>query len=247
MVLPQTIGALAAFLVLVAPGIVFELRRERRRGGHRESAFREASRVALGSLVFSLVAIWMLIGLETVGAPFADVVAWSTGGWGYARQNLFLVVWTIIAELALACGAAAAADLLVGRYGREEATVRKLSAWTETLRRDCPPKAVPWVHVCLEDGSSFFGALRSYTVGDVVADREIVLDGRGLTYVGRPTDGGDEFENEPIGETWERVIIAAARINYLRVVYLHQETGERVLYKAKRRRVSEVEAQVEPA
>lgn len=49
---PQTMGALAAFLALVAPGIVFELRRERRRARRAETAFREAARVALGSLAF---------------------------------------------------------------------------------------------------------------------------------------------------------------------------------------------------
>lgn len=239
MVLPQTLGALAAFLMLVAPGIVFELRRERRRGGHRESAFREASRTALGSLVFSLVAIWTVVGLEVVGAPFADVAAWSSGGWGYARQNLLLIAWTVVVELAVACGCALLADVLIARYGRELATVRKLSAWTETFRRDCPPNAVPWVHVCLEDGSSFFGSLRSYTVGDAVAEREIVLDGRGLTYVGKPLEGGDAVEKIAMGEAWERVIIAASRITYVRVVYLQRETGERVAYAARRRRLEE--------
>ena len=238
MVRPQTFGALAAFLALVAPGIVFELRRERRRGGHRESVFREASRVALGSLVFSLVAMWVLIGLEAAGVPFADIVAWSTSGSAYVPQHLFIIVWTALAELALACGAAVTVDLLLARFGREPATVRKLSAWTETLRRDCPPTAVPWVHVYLADGCSFFGALRSYTVGDA-AEREIVLDGKGLTYVGKPVEGGEQFEKKPIGEAWERVIVVASRITYLKVVYLDRETGERVWYRARRSRSPE--------
>jgi hypothetical protein len=63
-VVPQTIGALASFLALVAPGIVFELLRERRRAGARESAFHEASRVAVSSLAFTLAATMILLGLH---------------------------------------------------------------------------------------------------------------------------------------------------------------------------------------
>ena len=51
-VTPDGWGSALVFLLFVAPGIVFDLLEVLRAGAH-ESAFREASRVALSSLVFS--------------------------------------------------------------------------------------------------------------------------------------------------------------------------------------------------
>jgi hypothetical protein len=59
-VIPQTILALVGFLFLVAPGLVFEIRRERRRPVLEETTFREVSRTALASLVFSVLALAIL-------------------------------------------------------------------------------------------------------------------------------------------------------------------------------------------
>ena len=54
------------FLVLVAPGLLFDLLSERRRASVTESAFREASRVILASLIFDLFAFAVLAVIQTV-------------------------------------------------------------------------------------------------------------------------------------------------------------------------------------
>lgn len=226
--IPQTMGALAAFLALVAPGIVFELRRERRRARRAETAFREAARVALGSLVFTMSSVLVLTASQAVsgGKLFLDAEAWLSAGDAYARQHLTLIVLTFAVELALACGLAVAFDLVLGRYGRERASVRQWSAWMEALRLDRPSGTRPWLHVVLDDGSSFFGYLRSYTPSGPMAERELVLEGESLTYQGKPLGGGTEFEKKVIGDTWHRVVLAGSKITYVRVCYIHRKTGE---------------------
>ncbi|WP_143263180.1 DUF6338 family protein, partial [Amycolatopsis pretoriensis] len=219
---------MAAFLALVAPGIVFELRRERHWARRTETAFREAARVALGSLTFTMAAVLVLAALRAVsgGRLFLDTEAWLSTGETYARQHLTLIVVSVAVELALACGLAAAFDLVLGRYGRERASVRQWSAWMEALRLDRPSGTRPWLHVLLDDGSSFFGYLRSYTPSGPMADRELVIEGESLTYQGKPLGGGDEFEKKVIGDTWHRVVLPGSKISYLRVCYIHQKTGE---------------------
>jgi uncharacterized membrane protein SpoIIM required for sporulation len=73
-VIPQTVLSLVAFLFLVAPGILFELRRERRRPGRKETAFREAARTALAGLLFSVAAV-LVLRAETTDDRTIAIVA----------------------------------------------------------------------------------------------------------------------------------------------------------------------------
>jgi len=229
-VVPQTLGAVAAFLGLVAPGIVFELLRERRRAGLKESVFREASRVALGSLVFTLTSTLLLTGLHASsrGKLFVDVEQWVVTGSAYAAAHVHLVALSVVAELVLACALAVVADLLLAKRGHEVSSVQQQTAWHQVFRRDRPPGTVPWVHAHLVDGTSFFGFLRSHTASGGPDEREIVLEGAELTYVGPPLGEGDVFEERVIGERWEQVVIPSAQIKYVRVQYRDVKTGTRV-------------------
>lgn len=230
---PQTIGALASFLALVAPGIVFELLREQRRAGPKESAFHEASRVAVSSLAFSLAATLLLLGVHAATSKwfgwnvFVDVQALLTKP-DYPKQHVVLIAWNVVAELVLACLLALAFDSLLARRRRQPRSLGKQSAWVKVFREDRPANTLCWVHVMLEDGNSFFGFLRSYDAAGDPDTREIVLEGTKLTYVGEPVTGGDEKKTTVIGRDWERVVIPGSRIRFLRVQYLDAETGARV-------------------
>lgn len=243
---PQTIGALASFLALVAPGIVFELLRERRRAGGRETVFREASRVALSSLAFTVASTAILLAVHAATSKwfgwkvFVDLQALVAKP-DYAKQNVALIAYSAVAELALACLLALAVDLVLARRRQQTSSVGRQSAWVRVFREDRPKNAVCWVHVMLEDGSSFFGFLRSYDAAGDPDKREIVLEGVKLTYVGVPVSGGEDVQTKVIGQDWERVVIPSARIKYLRVQYLDAETGERV--DSARRPAQEVPAQ----
>jgi hypothetical protein len=232
-VVPQTIGALASFLALVAPGIVFELLREQRRAGPKETVFREASRVALSSLAFTVASTAILLGVHAATAKwfgwrlFADPTALVAKP-DYVKQNVALVAYSAVAELVLACALAAAFDTALARRRQQPRSLGKQSAWVKVFREDRPPGTVCWVHVMIEDGTSFFGFLRSYDAAGDPDTREIVLEGTKLTYVGEPFTGGDEKKVTVIGRDWERVVIPGSRIKFMRVQYLDAESGERV-------------------
>ena len=49
---PSSVAAVLCFMLLVAPGLLFDMLAARRRAGTPESAFHEASRVVLASLAY---------------------------------------------------------------------------------------------------------------------------------------------------------------------------------------------------
>jgi hypothetical protein len=250
-VIPQTLGALIAFLTLVAPGIVFELLRERRRAGRAESVFREAARVALGSLGFSLASALLLLGVQGLsaaifgGGPFIDL-AQLAGDPTYANRHLNVIVLTMVIELAVACGLALAVDLALAKRKQEITSVRQQTAWHEVFRGDRPKNAVPWVHVQLINGSSFYGYHRSHSASGGPDEREIVLEGQTITYVGTPFGGGETVEKRVIGDRWPRVVISSSQIAYLRVQYRDSHT-EQLVPPRRRGTGQQAPATTEPA
>ncbi|MBW4720570.1 DUF6338 family protein [Saccharothrix obliqua] len=218
---PQTLGALGSFLALVAPGIVFELLRERKRAGLKESAFRESARVALGSLVFTAAACLLVLGvlgvLALCGVRVLDVPRLVTDP-AYPKTVFWQAVAVAAALPVTACALAVLLDHVLGRRGREVVVVRQQTAWHEAFRTDRPDDSVPWVHVRLTDGSSFYGYLRSHTASGAPDEREIALEGAALTHV--PPDGPPRT----IGDRWSRVVIPSSQITYLRLQYRSRTT-----------------------
>ncbi len=210
----------------MAPGIVFELLRERKRAGRPESAFREAARMALGSLGFTLTASLLLIG---VNAIFGNRILVNLNGLvadpaAYAKQHVVLILVTVVAELVVACALAVVLDIVLGKRGEETTSVRQQSAWRQAFREDRPKNSVAWLHVQLTDGSAFVGYLRSHTTmpGDP-AERELILEGAGMVYIGTEAAGPKE-----IGDKWSRVVIPGSQIKCVWVQYRDLATGNRV-------------------
>jgi Family of unknown function (DUF6338) len=96
-VIPQTIVAFWFFLLLVAPGLTYELMRERRRPTIVGTAFREASRIALSSFTFSLLSFCMLIGIRQIKQEWIfDLGAYLREPTQYIHKNYSLFISTAI-------------------------------------------------------------------------------------------------------------------------------------------------------
>src|SRR4051794_36503051 len=112
--IPETVGALLAFLGLIAPGLIYQLRRETRRASITETAFREASRVALVSLGLTTAALAAVAIVRAVEpAWIADPGVWLRQGNEYFVAHYRLVLRTAIIVVGLACSLALLADWIV--------------------------------------------------------------------------------------------------------------------------------------
>jgi hypothetical protein len=173
-VIPQTVLSLVAFLFLVAPGILFELRRERRRPGRKETAFREAGRTALARLLFSVAAVLaLLVAGRRWPTLLPDAERWLREGRRYCQAEYGVVVRFLLLELGVALLMAVLTDYAFG--ARQQPTIRPLSSWYRVFRTQLPAGTQPFVRLRVEDGTEYCGMLASYTADPDLADRELVL------------------------------------------------------------------------
>lgn len=160
---PDGWSAALAFLLFVAPGIVFDLLSRRREPEANESAFREASRVALSSLVFSLPALAVVVLVSTrvhrvtrVAHRVAsgDVVLFSVVG--------FIILVVMLVELALACLFAYVTHRVL-MHSSDSSDIDRISAWKKAFRHDRPADHEVHVRAKLKCGSVWTGRVVSYT------------------------------------------------------------------------------------
>jgi len=216
---PDTLGAVVTFLGLVAPGVAFELLRERRRPSIEETAFREASRIALTSLVFTLGAGAILALAHLAGAPFvADPVEWLRHGGAYALDNLGLVSFTALLQVALALALALLADWTFRRSAPGH--VVPGSIWFQLFRNRRPDGATPWVHLRLTDETEIWGYADDYTPDQRLDNRELTLVGPGLQYRRKGASTNQELDR------WAAICVRGDQITWLKVMYVSNDSRE---------------------
>ena len=101
--IPQSIATFIGFLLLVAPGLLFELLREKRRAVIEETAFREASRIAFSSLMFTIGAVSVL---GVIRAAFPELIPdprrWLVQKGAYLDAHYRLIFRFALIEVLLA-------------------------------------------------------------------------------------------------------------------------------------------------
>lgn len=93
--IPEGFATFLTFLGLVAPGLVYQLVLERRQPRRGETTFREASRIALTSLAFTVTSLLALAIAQRFFAParwLVDIPALIEGRWTYVGKNVLVVV-----------------------------------------------------------------------------------------------------------------------------------------------------------
>jgi hypothetical protein len=213
--IPTTTAQLFLFLALVAPGLYYELLRERHRPVIGESAFREASRIALASVLFDGAAVAVLAIVRAIRpAWMPDPRSWLAHPTPYVRAHYGLISWIVLAGLALAFVFATLADQL---NRKQRGNIRPQGMWFQLFRTDCPPKTVPWVSLRLTDGTEIAGFLAYFVPADDPALREIALrsniHGTGLQL--RKT-GEQTIERL---DKWSSIVVRGDQISYFKVQY----------------------------
>lgn len=199
------------FVLLVAPGLLFELLSERRRAGIPESAFREISRVVLASLAFSGLALGILAIVRTVHPAWMPdpAMLFATSG-TYLAGHYQLVLWALVAEGFLALGAVGLAHWLLAR--RQGAAIRQVSTWRQVFRLDCPEGCDVFVRVRLTNGFIYSGAVAAYTAdpGD---------DGGDLVLAPPLFSKSGAGDLKPVPPDFQRVVIPRSAVEVLSVEY----------------------------
>lgn len=149
--IPQTILTLVGFLLFVAPGLLYELCIERSRPGVEESTFREISRVALTSLIFSLTALLILAAVWTsFPDAYPDLNSLATDPLDEAAaEQAPQLLRLSVTQMALSCFLAWIASLLVARSDTSHSPYPLM--WN-VLHPALKKPSVPIVALRLDDG-----------------------------------------------------------------------------------------------
>jgi hypothetical protein len=231
------------FVLLVAPGLLFELLSERRRASFSESAFREVSRVVLGSLAFSGFAFAVLVILRYVHpAWLPDPRRLLEPRSSYPRDHYRLLLRTLVLQASLALAAVWVwhiflankpwHSLFANKQGEAEvrpvsawrkvvskarqvfskATIRRVSAWTQVLRRDCPKGQEAYVRVRLANGVVYSGLVADFTP-------DLEVDGRELVLAQPMASKTGDNPMTPVPRQYERVVIRGGAVEVMSVEY----------------------------
>jgi Family of unknown function (DUF6338) len=210
-VVPSTWLSVLFFVVLIAPGLLFDLLAARRRVGAPESAFREASRVVLASVVFSvlgLAVVGLVRTLQPSWMPDPDRLVADPHQYWVEHYRLLLAALLVTGSVAL--GAAVLAHWLLGRkFG---SGLRTLSTWRKVFRQELPAGTAAHVRVRLTNGTVFTGKLAGYSADLELVDREIVLAPPLFS-----KRSGKELTALPV--EWQRVILPASSVESITVQY----------------------------
>jgi hypothetical protein len=213
--LPGSFATIYALLGLVAPGLLFQWLRERHLPLPERSPFREASRIALSSLIFSWLSI-MVLALVSKAAPtlLVDLASWLEDGHTYIGEHLWLVAWSATVEVGLACAIAWFAALMLNRLAKSKSEASPIvytTPWYEVLQASMTGDDVPWVLVTLTDGTKIWGKVHRYTLAQVGSDeRQIALCGPGLA-TQRPGKGRKEEDY------WKYILVDGSDISLMKV------------------------------
>lgn len=209
---PDGWGSALAFLLFVAPGIVFDLLSRRRRAGVDESAFREASRVALSSLVFSLLAALLVVPRASRSPIVVRAArAVEAGGLSWLSSEGLALLGVAVAQLVLSCVLAFGWHSVLRLIGHGGNIVLG-SAWTRVFRLDLPDDHEGYVLAKLTSGAVWAGRVLSFSPDLELDHRELVL-GQPLSI---ETASGDMAD---VPSDFQRVVLRATEISTLTVMY----------------------------
>ncbi|WP_291763010.1 DUF6338 family protein [Cellulomonas sp. 73-145] len=209
--IPTGVGSIVVFLLLIAPGLLFDWLEDRRRPTVRESAFREAGRTVLASLALGTVAALIVIGLSKQ-LPRHLLNPWELA-LSDPRQIIEsrqgAAVMTLLVQTALACG------LAIGLHywlrWRSTTRLQAVSLWFKAVRA-APPKTVAYAQVRLVSGATWFGVVEAYSADLETAGRELLLSG--------PIMAAREGQKlKPLAPRWERVVLRGEQIAWIAFKY----------------------------
>lgn len=217
--IPNGWGTFFAFLLFIAPGIVYDLQRLKKQAHYSESNFREMSRVVLISTICSITAgaatltLLSAIRASDITAPLAkrlpspqDLVDGSSGDLAEIIPGASFVI-------AFFMGLSLGMAWLIEYKQRSGASgaIKMESAWTATFRRDQPKGSHPIVRIKLYSGTSWSGKVAHFSPDLDMADREIVL----ASPIEMKTPEGKIYHLD----SWPRVVLPAIQIESISVRY----------------------------
>lgn len=235
--MPTSWGGVLLFLLLIAPGLLFDLLADRRRAQVKETALREAGRITLASLVFGAVGF---LAVCVLASGFPRVFVWPFSALEadepVAQYGTFRLAITLGVQTVVALGAAwgynqwlsrrRRSPLRAGwrqvltkawwRSGERPGRIRAVSSWKLVLGDNVPKGQYAHARVRLKSGTVWTGRVGPFSTDLETSGRELVLQ--------KPLSvGAPEKPQKPVPASWHLVLLAGDDIDSITVKYVTYE------------------------
>ncbi|GAA2812011.1 DUF6338 family protein [Kribbella solani] len=210
--LPNSTLSVVLLLLLVLPGIFFELISERRRAAPVETSLREFGRIVLYSMLFTFIGL-LLVAIVKAIAPSSlpDGETLLGGGRKYFASNYRQLLFGIGLQQVGALGSAWVTNSVLKRRPGA-ANIKPASAWVHVFRGSVPPGEIPYARVVMQNGDVYVGAVKHSSVEIAQSDRELVL-APPLRY----KRNGEDDKRLPA--KYQRVVLRGTEISAIAVAY----------------------------
>ncbi|GAA4529634.1 DUF6338 family protein [Amycolatopsis samaneae] len=216
---PSTAAAVVVFLLMVTPGIAFELLWQTTRMRREESTFVEISRVLFTGVVFSVLAVVLVAVLAALvpgsAAALPDLVR-DTGKYFSAHPVLTLVSLVAVTLLAL-CFAVAAHDVLTPDTERR---IAQETVWYTAFNRLAAPGVRVFLSVQLKDGTTVTGYSAGYSTESDPAKRDLLLSAP--LAIRQPGAAAPDA----LDEDWQTLVLNGAEIRTVAAAYVGSPLSE---------------------
>lgn len=211
--MPSTWLGVILFMLLIAPGLLFDLLGDRRRVTVKETAFRELGRTILASTAFGALGS-LVAGLAHLALPerFADPAQLiGARAAEYVRSEATLVAASLMVQTLVAFAAVLAVHAVLQH--RTPARLRAVSAWHDVFRDRAPKGTVAFVRVRTRSGTVWAGVVYAFSPDLAVVDRELTL--------GPPlASSRTNSELKGVPDVWQRVVLRDSEIEWITVKYV---------------------------
>jgi hypothetical protein len=235
--LPGNITTVVLFFLFVAPGITYQLIRDRYQSHFEaqtiknpEPALRYAGRVILAGAAFTFISV-SLLGIIRAWWPslMPDPGKWLTLRNSYVASHYRLIARTVLLEVLLALALAVAFGRFFRRFLPPPSSLA--SAWHRLFHILAPSGSRTFARVRLKDGTEHYGYVMSYSTTLTLADRELVLRSP-LRYqedsktIENPSS--DESSVATLDPAWHAVSLSGSEIEAIWVSYISDKVVDPV-------------------
>ncbi|MBB4910593.1 DUF6338 family protein [Actinophytocola algeriensis] len=213
--IPAGAFGIVVFFLFVAPGICYELLRDRTRLPREESTFVHISRVLLFGTFITVISVFLMALVRWISPTsllnLPDLLLAPTT---YVADHAVLVGWTLFVQLALSASFAVVFSDVVTSRAAKGRPIHQADAWHAICEEAAEPYEYVKLSVHLKSGRDILGVYVGASTDLDPTKRELIL--------GAPLEdrmaGSDRAVS--MNEAWQRIVVPGSEIEYFAASYV---------------------------
>jgi hypothetical protein len=213
--IPAGAFGIVVFFLFVAPGICYELLRDRTRLPREESTFVHISRVLLSGIFITVISVFLMALVRWISPTsllnLPDLLRRPTA---YIADHAVLVGWTLFVQLALSASLAVVFSDVVTSRAAKGRPIHQADAWHAICEEAAEPFEYVKLSVHLKSGRDILGIYVGASTDLDPTKRELIL--------GAPLEDRKAGSDRAVSmnEAWQRIVVPGSEIEYFAASYV---------------------------